>query len=263
MKQFLYKHFSISTLQNIRKKYGKYVIFIVKLIPFYGNLDILAMVFGTDKNLGHYYTQHYGKHFKKYRFKKIKLFEIGVGGYDRPEFGGHSLRMWKKYFPFGKIVSLDIYDKSQLQENRIKIYQGSQVNPEILDKIVAENGEFDLIIDDGSHINEHIITSFKYLFPKLKMGGIYVIEDLQTSYWADYGGDNKNFNNPDTAMNFCKSLMDCLNYKEFNLPDYQPTIYDLTISEIHFYHNIIFIYKNKNEKQSDLLYLINNESIIE
>jgi len=143
--------------------------------------------------------------------------------------------MWKKYFPFGQIISLDIFDKSKLQENRIKIYQGSQTDEKVLDKIISDNGEFDLIIDDGSHINEHIITTFKYLFPKLKEGGIYVIEDLQTSYWERYGGDNKNFNNPVTAINFCKSLLDCLHYSDFNIPGYQPTIFDKNIVELHFF----------------------------
>ncbi|GHT28252.1 hypothetical protein AGMMS49574_02200 [Bacteroidia bacterium] len=129
--------------------------------------------------------------------------------------------MWKKYFPYGKIVSLDIYDKSALQENRIKIYQGSQVDLDVLSRIVDENGPFDLIIDDGSHVNNHIITTFQYLFPKLKEGGIYVIEDIQTSYWKSMGGDNENFNNPETAMNFCKRLTDSLNYSEFNIKGYQ------------------------------------------
>jgi len=260
MKQLLLKHFSVSRLKEIRDKYGKLFIFCIQCIPFYGNLDILSMVFGSDKNGGHNYTQHYAKHFKKYRFKKIKLFEIGVGGYDNPKIGGHSLRMWKKYFPFGQIVSLDIFDKSNLQENRIKIYQGSQTDEQILNRIISDNGEFDLIIDDGSHINEHIIATFKYLFPKLKDGGIYVIEDIQTSYWESMGGDNKNFNNPGTAMNFFKSLTDCLNYCEYNIPEYQPTIFDLHIVEIHFYHNLVFIYKNKNEEKSNLTHQIDNEN---
>ena len=259
MKQLLLKHFSVSKLKNIREKYGKFFIFCIKCIPFYGDLNILSMVFGSDKNGGHNYTQHYAKHFKKYRFKKMKIFEIGVGGYDNPNVGGHSLRMWKKYFPFGQIVSLDIFDKSKLQENRIKIYQGSQTDETILNTIISDNGEFDLIIDDGSHLNEHIITTFKSLFPKLKKGGIYVIEDIQTSYWENMGGDNKNFNNPATAMNFCKSLTDCLNYSEFNNPEYQPTFFDLNIVEIHFYHNLVFIYKNTNDEQSNLTQQLVNE----
>jgi demethylmacrocin O-methyltransferase len=158
--------------------------------------------------------------------------------------------MWKKYFPFARIISLDIYDKSKLQENRIKIYQGSQVDPIILDKITDENGQLDIVIDDGSHQNQHVIETFKLLFPKLKNGGIYVIEDLLTSYKSSWGGDDNNLNNPNTSMNFCKSLTDCLNYSEFKIKNYQPTYFDLHITQIHFYHNIVFIYKNENNEAS-------------
>jgi demethylmacrocin O-methyltransferase len=255
IKNFLLKLFSRQQLLAFREKYGKPMETIVRLIPFYGDLNILAMVFATDKGGEHSYTQHYKKHFKKYRFKRIKLLEIGVGGYDHPQKGGASLRMWKKYFPFGKIFSLDIFDKSALQEKRIKIYQGSQVDPEILSKIIEENGAFDLIIDDGSHQNEHIIKSFQLLFPKLKDGGIYVIEDIQTSYWEEMGGDSNDLKNPATAMNFCKQLTDCLNFMEFDLKDYQPSYYDLHIIEIHFYHNMVFVYKGKNTEKSNFLEL--------
>jgi demethylmacrocin O-methyltransferase len=257
---FILKHFPEDKLRKFKRKHHKLLLSLVKAIPFYGNLDVLALIFNTDKNGkgyfkkggGHSYTQHYSRHFRKFRFKKIKLLEIGVGGYKDPHQGGQSLRMWKKYFPFGNIFSLDIFDKSAIQENRIKIYMGSQTDPEILSRITDENGEFDLIIDDGSHINDHVITTFKLLFPKLKDGGIYVIEDLLTSYSDEMGGDNQNLNNPKTSMNFCKSLADCLNYSEFNISGYQPTYYDLHITEIHFYHNLVFIYKNKNIEKSGL-----------
>ena len=253
IKDLLLKHYSIEQLKEFRKKHENLFVSLIKMIPFYGNLNILCLIFGSDKNGGHNYTKHYSKHFKKYRFKPVKLLEIGVGGYEDPHQGGASLRMWKKYFPFGKIVSLDIYDKSALQENRIKIYQGSQVDPDVLSRIVDENGSFDLIIDDGSHVNNHIITTFQYLFPKLKKGGIYVIEDIQTSYWKSMGGDNENFNNPETAMNFCKRLTDSLNYSEFNIKGYQPNYYDLNITSIHFYRNLVFIYKNENTEQSNVI----------
>ena len=68
------------------------------------NLNKLALIYGTDKNGNHCYTQHYQKHLRKFKFKPIKLLEIGVGGNENPYFGGHSLRMWKKYFPFAKNI---------------------------------------------------------------------------------------------------------------------------------------------------------------
>lgn len=112
--------------------------------------------------------------------------------------------MWKKYFPFGSIYSVDIYDKSRLQESRIKIFRGGQVDKNFLEAISNEIEGIDLIIDDGSHLNDHVIESFKLLFPKLKDGGIYVVEDTQTSYWKHFGGDSENLNNPNTTMNFLK-----------------------------------------------------------
>jgi len=216
------------------------------------DLDKLARIYGTDKIGTHYYTPLYKLHFERFRDKKINLLEIGAGGYEKPFSGGKSLRMWKKYFQSGNIYSIDIYDKSALQEDRIKIFRGSQVDKEFLQKVCDEIGTIDIIIDDGSHINEHVIESFKILFPRLNEGGIYVIEDTNTSYWPEYGGDSNNLDNPGTTMNFFKKLTDCLNHKEFLISDYQPTYFDRNIISIHFFHNIIFIYKGKNEEKSNI-----------
>lgn len=215
------------------------------------NLNKLGKIYKTDKIGGHFYTQHYQLHFEKFKYKKINLLEIGVGGYKNPFSGGNSLRMWKKYFPYGNIFSIDIYDKSPIQERKIKIFKGSQVDDFFLNSVLKETGELDLIIDDGSHINEHVIQTFKLLFPKLKKGGIYVIEDTQTSYWKSYGGDSMNLNNPNTMMNFFKSLTDGLNHKEIINPAFKENYYDKNIVSIHFYHNLIFIYKGDNNEESN------------
>jgi len=216
-------------------------------------LDNLAKIYKTDKWGDHYYTKHYETHFKKLRFKKIKLLEIGVGGFEDPFSGGNSLRMWKRYFPFGIIYSIDIYDKSSHEEDRIRIFKGSQTDEDFLMNVIKETSEIDLIIDDGSHINEHVIATFKILFPFLKKGGIYVIEDTQTSYWPESGGRSENLDTSHTTMNFFKRLADGLNYKELMIPDYIPTYFDKSITSIHFYHNLIFVYKGDNNEESNLL----------
>jgi demethylmacrocin O-methyltransferase len=221
------------------------------------NLDRLGKIYRTDKAGSHSYTPHYQAHLKKFKFKRIHLLEIGVGGYEDPQNGGSSLRMWKKYFPFGKIFSFDIFDKSALQERRIKIFQGSQVDAGFLDKVIQEMGTIDVIIDDGSHINEHVIETFKLLFPKLKDGGIYIIEDTQTSYWPYYGGDSEDLKNPNTMMNYFKGLLDSMNNKEFIIPNYQQTYFDKKIISMHFYHNLIFIYKGNNDEESNIV--VNNQ----
>ena len=117
------------------------------------SLTQLAKIYKTDKWGLHFYTPHYQEHFKKFKHKKISLLEIGVGGHESPTDGGNSLRMWKKYFPSGKIYSIDIFDKSMLEETRIKIFKGSQVDQIFLKKVVEKTGNLDIIVDDGSHVN--------------------------------------------------------------------------------------------------------------
>lgn len=221
-------------------------------------LDSLAIKYETDKYNGHWYTPHYDFHFKKLRNKKINLVEIGVGGYDSPQEGGNSLRMWKEYFKKGMIYGIDIHEKTGLEQDRIKIFKGSQTDKQFLEEVCQQIGPIDIIIDDGSHINGHVIASFKILFPLLKTGGIYVIEDLQTSYWPyeGFGGDSENLNNPRTSMSFLKSLTDGLNFKEFIRPGYKPSYFDMNIISMQFYHNMVFIYKGLNKEESN--FILNN-----
>jgi len=222
----------------------------VMSIFYPNNLIKLAEIYGTDKWNAHWYAQHYQQHFHGLRKNTLKILEIGVGGDDDPKRGGASLRMWKKYFPNSLIYSIDIHDKSSLQEKRIQIFKGSQADENFLRDVYQKIGPVDIIIDDGSHLNEHVITTFKILFPLLKEGGIYVGEDLQTAYWPRYGGDSANLDNTATSMGFFKSLVDSLNYIEFDKPGYAPTYYDTHITSIHFYHNMAFIYKNPNVEKS-------------
>lgn len=244
----------ISKEQRLKIKY-KVRHLIALLYPF--NLNKIALIHKTDKYGNHSYTPHYINHFRKFKLHKIRLLEIGVGGYDDPYIGGNSLRMWKSYFPFAKIFSLDIYDKSFLEERRIKIFQGSQIDELFLHKVLSSTGNLDIIIDDGSHVNEHVIKSFKYLFPKLKKGGIYVVEDTQTSYWEDYGGSSDHLDKPGTIYNFFKSLINGLNHEEFIIDGYESSYYDKNITSIHFYHNMIFICKGDNLEKSN--FVVNNK----
>lgn len=223
------------------------------------NLDRMALIYGTDKYGSHFYTPNYHTHLKKYRWKRINLFEIGVGGYKNRFMGGNSLRTWKKYFPFGKISAIDIYDKAPLQERRVRIFKGSQVDEPFLMDVMNTIGRPDVIIDDGSHVNEHVITSFQILFPILKDDGLYIIEDTQTSYWERFGG-SMDKQNPQNMMNFFKGLVDGLNHVEFLSPGYQPSYTDLNIRSIHFYHNMVFIYKGKNQDPSNI---VRNNSILD
>jgi len=195
------------------------------------NLRKMAVAFGTDKEGSHFYARHYQHHFRHLRRSNIKLLEIGIGGYQDPRTGGNSLRMWKAYFTKGKIFGIDIYDKTYHNEKRIKTFMGSQTDEAFLRNVVAEIGGIDIVIDDGSHYNDHVIKTFKVLFPLLNSTGIYVIEDLQTSYWDEVKGQKWGF----------------------AVDEYIPTYFDKNITSIHFYHNLAFIYKGINNETSNML----------
>jgi hypothetical protein len=74
-----------------------------------------------------------------------------------------------------------------------------------------------MILDDGSHINDHMIYSFEHLFGSVKSGGVYVIEDIGCSYWEDYGGG---YLYPGSAVEYFKRLSDDINFRGLMNFDY-------------------------------------------
>lgn len=244
----------IKLLKNLlgENNYLKLKVFFFSKL-YSNDLNKLATFFGTDKWGSHYYTKHYQNLLQHLRNKEINLLEIGVGGYENPEWGGGSLRMWKAFFTKGKIVSFDIYDKTHLSEKRIVIEQGSQIDEEFLLELNKKHGPFDVIIDDGSHINSHVISTFNILYPLLKENGYYLIEDVQTSYFPEYGGDSNNLDNKKTIMGYFKSILDSVNHQEIlGKRDGEPSFFK-EIYSITFIHNLIFLNKKQNNEKSNLV----------
>jgi hypothetical protein len=211
------------------------------------DLTWLAKHFRTDKWGSHRYTPHYQRHFAAMRNKPVTVFEIGIGGDWKARTAGASLRMWKQYFPKGRIAGLDIDDRSDIAEDRIRIFQGDQSDEVLLRHIVDEIGRPDIIIDDGSHRPEHVRKSFEVLFPLLADNGIYAVEDIQTSYWPEWGG-REALDDPTTSMAMLKGLADGLNYEEFVIEPYEPSYTDLHVVALHYYHNLVFIEKGTNQE---------------
>jgi hypothetical protein len=204
------------------------------------SLAVLAFKHGTDK-LEHGYLPHYERHFRSRRKESLNILEIGVGGDDNPRMGGGSLRMWREYFPNSRIFGVDLYDKSAFVSDRITIFQGSQNDPAFLSSIAAAIGRIDLVIDDGSHISEHIGTSFRTLFPLLSEAGMYVIEDLFYSYQPRYQTVDEQGNQYETSVELVKSLIDALHHQ--HIPDRVATDIDRSIASVCCYPKIVFIEK--------------------
>jgi trans-aconitate methyltransferase len=132
----------------------------------------------ADGTPGHNYTETYEKHFSPIREKNLKILEIGFGG-------GDSLKLWKEYFPNAEIYCIDnnlarIEEYNYVHEEGIKIFYGDQSDASSLIESCNQMDvdQFDIIIDDGSHIASHITLTFNTLFEKyLSPGGLYFVED--------------------------------------------------------------------------------------
>lgn len=195
----------------------------------------------------HWFAPHYDRHFRDYRNEQVRVLEIGIGGYKHPEWGGGSLRMWKHFFHRGEIYGMDIVDKSHFDAPRITTLQGDQNDPEYLASIAKEYGPFDIVIDDGSHINEHVRTSFQSLFPHVRPGGLYVIEDLWTAYWSGFGGNEDPRQDGTTSLGLVKSLIDSIQHEERPATSgHRPSYVDRNVAGLHVYHNLAFIEKGIN-----------------
>jgi hypothetical protein len=205
-------------------------------------LDQLAIKHDTDKSSKHHgYTKYYERHFEPVRHEPVSVMEVGYGGYNFPDRGGGGARMWLDYFTSAKIISVDLYKKTNLPINdRYFFYKLSQDDREGLTGVSQIFGGFDIVIDDASHICNLTLSTFDILFPLVKLGGWYVIEDIEGSFfegWSKGTLDHNDFQFP-SPVNLGRRLINDVNCKY--MPNYTPTH---QIEEIHFYSNIIFIKK--------------------
>lgn len=172
-------------------------------------LSEIADSFGTDKGStgpsdsygGHNYADIYEAYFSTLHNRPINILEIGIGAkggrwdarivHGRNKNGAGSLKMWYEFLPKAKIFAIDINESTQYNNDRIRTFVVDQGSEEELRTFLKDIGdiEFDVIIDDGSHRPDHQQFSFSILFPHLKDGGLYFIEDLYENGKGDKSRD--------------------------------------------------------------------------
>ena len=135
-------------------------------------LDVIGAVEGTDKSSAiHDYLRHYEALFLPFRDAAIAVIEIGV-------LNGASLRMWEQFFSRAELIGVDINpDARRHLSERVRIEIGSQADKQFL-AMLCEKYRPTIVIDDGSHMADHVIATFEAVFPSLQPGGLYVAEDL-------------------------------------------------------------------------------------
>tara|TARA_Y100000389_G_C17327768_1_gene446453 strand:- start:71 stop:970 length:900 start_codon:yes stop_codon:yes gene_type:complete len=187
----------------------------------------------------HDYLKRYNFHFYPMREKVKKILEIGV---DR----GESLSMWKEYFPNAEIHGLDIQKECmKFNKGRIKIHIGDQSDQIFLKEFGEKNNFFDIIIDDGSHIHDHIIKSFTSLYPYLNNNGYYVVEDIVNNY------ETINFFNRFAfGINYYptnKASVEELGYNNFDILNCEDI---KNVVGLNIYRHLIFIKKGFNPEEN-------------
>jgi hypothetical protein len=177
-------------------------------------LNKIAQSHGTDKSSDiHNYCVKYQKYLPFNRYDNLNILEIGV-------LNGKSLKTWKDFYYRSNIIGIDIEPTAvQYAEENISIEIGSQADGKFLNDVGTKYSSFDMILDDGSHLNSHVIFSFEHLFGFLKSGGVYVVEDTCTAYWEEYEGG---YLKPTTSVEYFKKLSDDVSFRglmNFNSPN--------------------------------------------
>jgi hypothetical protein len=159
-------------------------------VPYLHGLTKLGQIFGTDKvDAGHThngitYTEVYARYLNAWRRRRFTLLELGV-------YRGDSLRMWNAFFPRATVVGLDIDPLAVERAPEFEVTVGSQTDPAVLGGILERHPDIRVVLDDASHITELTIASFRYLFPRLQRGSLYMIEDLSPGTYEDWPGHDR------------------------------------------------------------------------
>jgi len=185
-----------------------------------------------------HYLPIYERWLDRYRGTSFHMLEIGVSE-------GGSLELWRRYFgPDATIFGIDIDPVCAERvdpPNQVRI--GSQADPEFLRSVVAEMGAPDVILDDGSHVAGDQRASFKALFPILREGGLYIIEDTHSACWRQMEGG---YRRPGTAIEFAKSIVDDMHAWYHDYPT-RTSARD-EIAGVSFFDSMIVFEKRRRER---------------
>lgn len=218
---------------------------------FYQQVDPKSMLDGATSRVAKLFYGHQGRLIHKWghyldiydrhlnRFQNIgrpvRVLEIGV-------YHGGSLQLWRQFFgPEAVIFGIDINPLcAEIVDPDTCIRVGSQANPAFLKDVVREMGGIDIVIDDGSHIASHQRKSLEILFPLLDPHGVYIAEDLHTSYFR--GTFEGGLGRRGTFIEEVKVLIDGIHkpyhQKKLSVPDAYEGVYGL-----HVYDSLVVIEK--------------------
>lgn len=187
-----------------------------------------------------HYFEIYDRHFSRFRGTDVHVVEFGV-------FQGGSLQMWKQYFgPKCRITGIDINPHCKIvEEEQIDIIIGDQEDRRFLKSLVERIPRMDILIDDGGHTMRQQINTFEELFQHVDENGVYLCEDIHTSYWPSFGGGYKKKN---SFIEYSKNFIDSINAWHSRQADkLKVTEFTRSAHSLHYYDSVLVIEKRPVE----------------
>ncbi len=189
-----------------------------------------------------HYFEIYDRHLHHLRDRNINILEIGISH-------GGSLQMWDYYFKGNATIhAVDINPEcKKLESENVRVFIGSQEDEKFLATLKKNIPVVDVLIDDGGHTMKQQVTTFKNLFDHVAEDGIYICEDLHTSYWKHFGGGYKKKR---SFIEFSKNFIDKLH--AWHTPKIEIDNITNSVHSLHYYDSILVIEKRKMSKPYDV-----------
>jgi hypothetical protein len=188
----------------------------------------------------HHYFEIYHRHFQAFRGRSPVVLEVGV-------FHGGSLQMWKQYFgPGARIVGVDIDPRcKQFEEPGITVEIGDQADRGFLAGLRTRHPHVDIVIDDGGHTFPQQIATFEELYPHIRPEGVYLCEDIHTSYAPNFDGG---YRREGSFIEYAKNLVDRLYaWYSFEPARFQVDALTRSTYALHFYDSVLVMEKRPME----------------
>ncbi len=188
-----------------------------------------------------HYFEIYDRHFSRFRGSDVHVVEFGVSQ-------GGSMQMWKDYFgPDAKLFGVDINPHCKaMEEPQVEIFIGDQEDRAFLASLRKNIPRIDILIDDGGHTMKQQINTFEELFPHVDKNGVYLCEDMHTSYWPDWGGSYKKRG---TFIEYSKDFVDYINaWHSVQEKQLRVTGFTESVHSLHYYDSILVIEKRPMQK---------------
>jgi hypothetical protein len=191
-----------------------------------------------------HYFEIYERHFARFRGTDVHVLEFGVSH-------GGSLQMWRHYFgPKCRVFGVDINPEcKKLEEDGVEIFIGDQEDRSFLRTVGQKIPRIDIVIDDGGHTMKQQIRTYEELFPRVAPNGVYLCEDLHTSYWRRWGGGLRKRG---TFIEYSKDFIDALNAWHSKRPRrFGVTDFTRSVHSLHYYSSVLVIEKRPMAKPTE------------